>query len=153
MHPFPHLYSASATAGEAGDVALDTRGAPALTSNSPREFDGPGNRWSPESLLVASVADCVVLTFRALARHARYAYGDVRVDVDGTLDRIDRVTSFTAFRVRAGLTLAPGGSRDEAERLLLKAKEQCLISKSLKAPCTFEMVIVPAEAGHLAVTT
>jgi hypothetical protein len=33
----------------------------------PREFDGRGNQWSPESLLAAALADCFVLSFRAVA--------------------------------------------------------------------------------------
>jgi len=35
--------------------------------------------------------------------------------------------------------------RDEGQRLLLRAKENCLISHSLKAPCEFESHVELAE--------
>jgi len=64
MQPFPHRYSASATAGPEGYVLLNADGLPPLISEPPVEFDGPGDRWSPETLVVGAVADCFVLTFR-----------------------------------------------------------------------------------------
>ena len=74
------------------------------------------------------------------------------MDVDGTLDRVERVTSFTAFRVRAYLTPGPGADIELGRRLLCKAKEQCLITHSLKAPSTFEVVIDQLEPSACAVT-
>lgn len=50
----------------------------------------------------------------------------------GTVDRIDRVTQFTALEVRARLKVASGASEDQARRLLTKAEETCLITNSLK---------------------
>ena len=38
-----------------------------MHSSAPVEFDGPGDRWSPETLLIAAIADCFILTFRAIA--------------------------------------------------------------------------------------
>jgi organic hydroperoxide reductase OsmC/OhrA len=152
MQPFPHQYSVSAEARDTGDVTLRSHGAADLPSHSPPEFGGPGGRWSPESLLVASVGDCVVLTFRALARTSRYPFDAIRVDVDGTLDRVERVTSFTAFRVRAHLTPGPGADIELGKRLVCKAKEQCLITHSLKAPSTFEVVVGQLEPAACGVT-
>ncbi|NUM89599.1 MAG: hypothetical protein HUU37_10375 [Bdellovibrionales bacterium] len=50
MHPFPHHYSVSAVARPDGTVPLSSPGLPELPSAAPREFDGPGDRWSPETL-------------------------------------------------------------------------------------------------------
>jgi organic hydroperoxide reductase OsmC/OhrA len=58
MTDFPHYYRASSAAVPDGDVILKSDGLPTLTSAPPKEFDGPGNRWSPETLLVAAVGDC-----------------------------------------------------------------------------------------------
>ena len=68
MQDFPHQYSATALANVEGDVNLQSERLPSLVSAPPSEFGGPGDRWSPETLLVAAVADCFVLTFRAIAR-------------------------------------------------------------------------------------
>ena len=65
MQDLPHHYFASAEGTAEGDILLGAPGAPALRSASPAEFGGPGDRWSPETLLVGAVADCFILTFRA----------------------------------------------------------------------------------------
>lgn len=149
MQAFPHLYTVNAVAGDRGDVILDGEGLPVLRSASPPEFDGPGGRWSPESLLVASVADCLILTFRALARAARFEYSRIHCQATGTLDRVDRVTRFTAIALNARLEIPGGASSDEARRLLLKAEEHCLISNSLSAVTTLdvEIVAMPEAVG------
>jgi organic hydroperoxide reductase OsmC/OhrA len=34
----------------------------------------PGNAWSPETSLVAAVADCFILTFRGVAQAAKFPW-------------------------------------------------------------------------------
>ena len=133
MHDFPHRYVVSAAAETTGNVILSSDGVADLASAPPVEFDGPGDQWSPESLLVAAVADCFALSFRAIARASRLDWRSLSCEVEGTLDRIDRVTQFTAFSVSATLDIAPGTDESKAERLLQKAEQACLITNSLKA--------------------
>lgn len=148
MQPFPHHYSACALADPKDDVTLKSSGLQPLRSAAPAEFDGPGDRWSPETLIVGAIADCYILTFRSLARAARLPYIGLTCSVDGTLDRIDRATQFTAFTVHAKLTVAEGTDEEQARRLLQKAEQMCLISNSLKAAPHLEVdveFIGPAE--------
>ena len=133
MKPLPHVYEVSATAAPEGDVELQAGRLPFLHSAPPVEFGGPGDRWSPETFLAAAVGDCFVLTFRAAARAAKLRWASLRVDVAGTLDRVDRVTRFTGFDVRAHLLVPPDTPVDQAEAVLLKAEQNCLISNSLSA--------------------
>ena len=133
MQPFPHRYQVSAAAAVEGDVTLEGERLPALRSAPPAEFGGPGDRWSPETLLVAAVADCFMLTFRAIARLSKLPWTSLTCDVTGTVDRIDRVTQFTAFLVRAQLQVPAGANEEQARRLLARAEETCLVTASLKA--------------------
>ena len=71
MQDFPHHYSAFARAQEQGEIELGGDGLAPLQSAPPAEFGGPGDLWSPETLLVAAVADCFALTFRAIARASK----------------------------------------------------------------------------------
>jgi organic hydroperoxide reductase OsmC/OhrA len=146
MQAFPHHYSAGASAGEVDVVLLTSPGLPSLASAPPAEFGGPGDRWSPETLLVAAVADCYVLTFRAVARLSGVSWRALRCEVTGTLDRIDRVTQFTGFTVRARLTVAEGTDEIQAARLLARAEEACLITNSLRGTSHFssEIVVEPS---------
>ena len=132
MQPFPHHYSIVATAAVEGDVTLQGERLPPLASATPTEFGGPGDRWSPETLFVAAVADCFILTFRAIAAASRLSWDAIECQVTGTVERIDRVTQFTALEMRAHLIVPSGGHEDQAHRLLLKAEDTCLVTNSLK---------------------
>lgn len=138
MQDFPHHYLVTAEAEAEGAVGLKGENLPLLVSASPAEFGGPGDQWSPEHLLVASVVDCFVLTFRAIARASRLEWVSLQVSAEGVLDRVDRVMLFTEFTVRATLALPAGGDTDKARRLLEKAETGCLVTNSLKAPCHLE---------------
>ncbi len=145
MQSFPHRYTVSATAGPSGDVVLNGEQLPTLVSAPPAEFDGPGDRWSPETLLVSAVAGCFGLTFRAIAKLSKLPWAALKCEASGTLNRVDRVAQFTALIVRASLEIPDGADEDQARRLLTRAEETCLITNSLKAPCTLEIEIRVAQ--------
>ena len=133
MHPFPHQYQVAAQATANGDVTLAAQGLTSLPSDAPAEFDGPGNRWSPETLLTAAVADCFVLSFRAIARASKFGFDKLEVETKGTLDRVANVNRFTHFFTTAKLSVPPGTDRERAKKLLEKAEQICLITNSLNA--------------------
>ncbi|MEH6581611.1 MAG: OsmC family protein, partial [Halioglobus sp.] len=101
----PHLYKISANAQNDSEVILTGDGIPNLVSAPPAQFGGPGDQWSPEDLLVGAVADCFILTFRAIARASRLEWIDIECSAEGTLDRVEKVTQFTAFTIQAKLTV------------------------------------------------
>ena len=114
---------------------------PSLQSAPPLEFGGPGDRWSPETLLVAAVADCFILTFRAIASFSRLSWVSLTCEVSGTVDRVDRVTQFTGFDVRARLRVSAGTDVEQARRLLVKAEQSCLVAQSLKAAAHLDAIV------------
>ena len=131
MKDLPHHYKVSARAGPDGDVNLSSESLPDLPSAAPVEFGGPGGRWSPETLLIAAIADCYVLSFRAIARASRLAWTSLDCAVEGKLERSEGVTLFTEFEIRANLELPADGQEEQAQRLLQKAQSICLITNSL----------------------
>lgn len=141
VQEFPHHYSVVAIADAEGDVALESDRLPSMRSAAPTEFGGPGDRWSPETLLVGAVADCFILTFRAVAEASKFSWVSLRCDVEGTLERVDRVIQFTAFLVRASLRLPAGANEEQARRLLARAERSCLISNSLKGSSHLEIEV------------
>ena len=132
MQEFPHHYLAAASATPDTDIFMSSPGLPSLHVASPAEFDGPGDRWSPETLLTGAVADCFILTFRAVARASKLPWLGLRCEVTGTLDRVDRVTQFTGFDLTAHLDVPEGVDPAAAEKALHKAEYNCLVSSSLK---------------------
>ncbi len=133
MQNLPHHYNVSAAADPESAVQLRSTGLPDLESAAPAEFGGPGDKWSPESLLVASVADCFVLSFKAIARASKFSWISLTCSVEGTLDKVERLTQFTTFEVKASLTIPADTSEVIALRLLEKAEDLCLITNSLTA--------------------
>ena len=98
-----------------------------------RSFDGPGDLWSPETLLVAAIADCYLLTFRGIAAASKLAWTSVRCDVTGTLDRVEGVARFTDVAIRAHVEIADAEAAAKAQRILHRAEETCLVTRSLSS--------------------
>jgi len=138
MQDLPHHYSVVATGEPAGDVALEGNRLPTLHSSSPAEFGGPGDRWSPETFLVGAIADCFVLTFRAVARASKVPWTALRCEVRGTLDRVDRAKAFTHVDIRARLRVPPGTDGDQARRALDKAEHNGGIANACQATTHLE---------------
>jgi organic hydroperoxide reductase OsmC/OhrA len=141
MHPFPHHYSVDAEASPQDAVRLSSPGLPALPSAPPAEFDGPGDLWSPETLLTAAVADCFVLSFRAVAAASRFTWLRLEARTEGTLERVEGRARFTRFQTRARLWVPAGTDTERARRLLEKAEQVCLISNSLSAERHLEVEV------------
>jgi organic hydroperoxide reductase OsmC/OhrA len=133
MLGYPHKYLATANGGNEGDVIVSGEGLPDLETQSPPQFGGPEGVWSPETLLSAAVANCFILTFRAIARASKFEWTSLECNVEGVLDRPERTTFFTAFNVHAVLHVPTDVKLEMAQRLLEKAEQVCLITASLKS--------------------
>lgn len=153
--PYPHTYSAAARGGPSGLVPLTSPGLPELASTPAPQFGGPGTLWSPETLLVGAMADCYVMTFRAVSGAALFGWLKLECRVDGVLESVKRIPCFTRLRTVATLTVAPGADVAKARRLLKKADAACLVANSLRGERTFEAQVIAAApaAGTGSVVT
>jgi peroxiredoxin-like protein len=131
MHPLPHHYLVTAAVRPNGDIPLAAEGVRVIESAPPKEFGGPGNQWSPEQLLTAAVADCFVLSFRAIAAASKFRWLSLEASTRGTLDKDQGALRFTRFDTHAKLHVPAGTDLERAKRLLEKAENLCLVSNSL----------------------
>ena len=141
MQDLPHHYVVSASTTTDKTVKLSSKGLDDLSTAGPAEFGGPGDLWSPETLLVGAVADCFVLSFRAIARAAKLQWDSLDCETTGILDKVERVTQFTRFDVRAELTVPPGTNEEKAHKLLEKAEKHCLVTNSMKASSELDATV------------
>lgn len=132
MHPYPHLYAASAAGQPTGPVSVTSPRLPAIATAPPAEFDGPGDVWSPETLLCASIADCFILTFRAIARASRFEWTGLECRVEGKLEKADGAAQFTAYTTYATLEIPQSGDAAKGRALMEKAEHGCLVAASLR---------------------
>lgn len=138
MKPFPHRYEVRIAGGPEGYATLSSGGVPDLRTAPPLDFDGPGDAWSPEQLLLAAVQACFLLTFRAVAVASRIEFTSLAVDGEGIVDRQDGRTHFTEIILRPRLTLPAGADWVRVQRALEKAERTCLVSASLDTPIRLE---------------
>jgi len=145
MQDLPHFYAVKAEVEGANHVNLSSNGIPDLESAGPAEFGGPGDVWSPETLLVAAVADCFVLSFRAIARKAKLDWTTLAVEATGKLDKLDGFTQFVEFTIKAELTIPDEQQIDKAGVIMEKGEKYCLISNSMKAVPHLEKTVLVAD--------
>jgi peroxiredoxin-like protein len=126
-----------------GRATLSSGGVPDLATAPPLEFDGPGDAWSPEQLLLAAVEACFLLTFRAIAQASRIEFASLAVEAEGIVDRRDGGMRFTEIVLRPRVTLPAGEDPVRVRRALEKAERGCLVSASLATPIRLE----PEPAG------
>ncbi|KZZ59844.1 osmotically inducible protein OsmC [Oleiphilus sp. HI0125] len=141
MQTMPHHYTVSANSESDSTVNLEADGLSAIESMPPPEFGGPEGYWSPESLLVASMADCFVLTFKAIARASKLEWTNISCEVVGTLGQVDRVTQFTQFELKVTVDVPSGTDSEKVERIAEKSEKGCLVSNSLTANKVLNVVV------------
>lgn len=138
MKPLPHLYSARIAGGPTGYATLSSSGVPDLRTAPPLDFEGPGDAWSPEQLLLAAVEACFLLTFRSVAQASRLEFVSLSVEAEGVVDRVEGVTRFAQIVLRPRVALPPGTDGVRVRRALEKAERVCLVSASLDTPIRLE---------------
>ena len=105
----------------------------------------PGCSRASQTLPVAAVASCFILSFKAIARASKLDWESLEVKVAGTLAQVERAIQFTGFTTHASITLPAGSSRDKAEKLLEKAEQSCFITNSLKGESALEIELIGGE--------
>ncbi|HSL48025.1 MAG TPA: OsmC family protein [Candidatus Deferrimicrobiaceae bacterium] len=138
MKPLPHRYEVVLSGGTTGYAATSAKGSPNLASAPPPEFDGPGDAWSPEELLLAAVATCFMFTLRAVAQVSRVDFISLELTVEGTVDRRDGRMRFMEIVLRPRLQVPVGTEPERALRVLEKAEKSCIVSASLATPIRLE---------------
>jgi organic hydroperoxide reductase OsmC/OhrA len=145
MKAYPHTYSVNAQGSAIGAVPVVSQGLPAIETAPPPEFDGPGGVWSPETLLVAAIANCFILTFRGVSRAVHFTWEKLEAQVDGTLERVSGSTQFTRYTTRATLTVKAGTDHAKARELLERAEKICLVANSLRGERILEVQLLKAS--------
>ena len=145
MQDLPHHYVVSGRAEQTGSVIVSGQGLPDLETAGPAQFGGPGDLWSPEDMLVGAVANCLILSFRAIARAAKLEWQTLECEAEGELDKVEKLTQFVGFKIRARLTIPAGADPKKAGVILEKAEKYCLITNSLKAKPQLETEVIVAD--------
>lgn len=113
-------------------------------------FRGDAERWNPEELLVASLAQCHMLTYLALCSLGRVVVTAYEDAARGTMrETPGGGGQFAEVVLSPAVTVAERGMVEAATALHEPAHEQCFIARSVNFPVRHEPVIRVAagEAG------
>jgi peroxiredoxin-like protein len=142
MKPLPHIYEVHLAGAGDGYARVSADGIPELQTAPPLDFDGPGDAWSPEHLLLAAVETCFLFTLRSVARASKLEFVSLELSGVGTVDRKEGATRFTEIVLRPRLRLPAGADKERALRVMEKSEKACLVSASLATPIKLEPEVV-----------
>jgi organic hydroperoxide reductase OsmC/OhrA len=128
-------------------VAVTSDDKPKLVVASPPEFwDGIRGVWSPEDLLVATVASCYALTLSAIAERRELLVRGLSVTGAGhVLRRADGVFGFALVELAVELTV-DAGYEESARRAAQAAESACIVTHALRVPVEVELTIHTVSA-------
>jgi peroxiredoxin-like protein len=106
---------------------------------TPPEFPGGiEGIWSPEHLYVASVSSCFMTSFTAVAEYSKLSFEELTVPATGVMSNESGKYVITEIILRPTLTISDESKKDKALRILQKAEEICLITRSIKTEVILE---------------
>lgn len=118
-------------------------GLPVLKGSADATFHGDRERYNPEQLLLAALAQCHMLSYLHVAVRHSVVVTDYRDEASGLL-RLNRDGSgqFERVTLRPRVTLADAGQAELAARLHHEANQVCFIARSVNFPVNHEPVTV-----------
>jgi organic hydroperoxide reductase OsmC/OhrA len=141
-HQQSYFYDTEVEWSEGKVATLRSSELPDLRIAPPPEFQGVPGIWTPEHLYVASVNACFVATFLAVADLSKLEFVSFSSGARGKLEKVEGSGyEITEIVLRPALVVRQSGDVDRAARVLEKAKQNCLISKSIKTVVKLEAEI------------
>jgi len=146
MKPLPHVYEVHLASGTEGYAKLSAGRMSELQTVPPLDFDGRGDAWSPQHLLLAAVETCFLSTLRSVARSSKLAFLSSELSGPETVERKDGATRFAEIVLRPRLRLPAGADKERAIRIVERSEKACLVSASLSAPVRIEPEVLIVSA-------
>lgn len=127
------------------DSVITAAGMPDLAASADRPFHGASDRWNPELLLLAALAQCHLLSYLYVATRAGVVVESYQDDPSATLrTRPDGSGSIIEAVLRPVVTISAGdvptatGLHEDAGRL-------CFIASSVAFPVRHEPIVRSAH--------
>ncbi len=105
-----------------------------LSVATPKEFGGPGGFWTPEDLLVASIASCLMSTFLYFIDRAGITLRSYRTHASGRMEKTPEGLRFAAIEARISIEVENPRDAEFIRRMKDKVEKACPVSASLRCP-------------------
>jgi organic hydroperoxide reductase OsmC/OhrA len=129
-----HRYGVRTEPFDDGLVTLSAPGRPELQVGLPSDFkNGVAGVWSPEELVIGSLATCFELTMLAVAEYRHVPLHSVRVDATGHVERREHLYKLILLELDVHAETDPGHEHD-VDHIAEIAHEGCLVGNALDVP-------------------
>lgn len=119
-----------------------------IDGSADRTFHGDADRWNPEELVIAALAQCHMLSYLHVAADAGVVVVDYVDAASGTLHtRADGSGALTEAVLRPVVTIRDGDPA-VADALHARAAQLCFIANSVSFPVRHEARTVLAEGDR-----
>jgi organic hydroperoxide reductase OsmC/OhrA len=128
------------------ETVITAAGKDPIEGSSDRVFHGNPERWNPEELLLAALAECHLLSYLHVAASNGVIVTGYSDAATGTMVQTDEGGGhFTSVTLRPRVTIA-SGDPELALALHQEASTKCFIAASVNFPVLHEpeIVVVPA---------
>ena len=114
---------------------------------TPRVFpDGKAGIWSPEHLFVAAVSSCLMTTFLAIAENSTLEFLSFSCESKGKMELQNGKLIMSEIDLCPSVVISNESQRDKTIRIVKKAENACLISRSIKSKVSMEIVVEVKKA-------
>ncbi len=115
---------------------------PDLHISGPPEFRGPPGNWGPETLYIASIEACPMLTFLALARSKKLELASYTSQAEGLLEPVEGLHVVSKVTVRPKIVIKRPEDPPLAKALAAQTHSRCFISNSVESEVLYEPEII-----------
>lgn len=146
--PEQHKYDVHLSWKEGKIGELSSPGIPeTIKVTTPPQFPGGTDGiWSPEHLYTASVVSCFFTSFTAIASYSNLDFSDLKIESSGVMCRNeDGKYIMSQVILKPVLTIGDDTKEKKAHRILEKAEEICLITRSIHTEIIFQPSVYIAE--------
>ena len=122
------------------DLTISAEGNPDIPGSADKPFRGTPERWNPEELLLAALAQCHMLSYLHVAVNNGIVVTDYEDDAVGTMLQVGEGGHFTSVTLRPVVTISVGDP-ELARAIHAEASALCFIASSVNFPVGHEPVI------------
>jgi len=122
------------------DLVVSAEGNPDIPASADKPFRGTPERWNPEELLLAALAQCHMLSYLHVAVKNGIVVTDYEDDAVGAMVQEGEGGHFTSVTLRPVVTISRGDP-EVARSIHAEASELCFIASSVNFPVLHEPVI------------
>jgi organic hydroperoxide reductase OsmC/OhrA len=108
---------------------------------TPPEFGGPENQWTPEDLLAASVASCVMTSTLFFTNRSKIEMDSYQSKAIATMEKTPAGLAITAIQVLITVQLKDVSQSEAMQKAVDMAKKNCPVSAALNCPVKIELSI------------